>query len=150
MDIRRSGTLAVLVLGLAAAAAAQENAGVNGGAGVTAPAQARQPADDSARGIDVSRLPIDVERIHKQLRQTTIREDHNGLNLRYMIDVYGMAPRIELFTTRDNLLYGPAPYGAPTHSDILQMITPQEHRAPAADFGALFRWLADKGKKDKK
>jgi len=25
-------------------------------------------------------------------------------------------------------------------------MTPQEFRAPAADFGSLFRWLADKSK----
>jgi hypothetical protein len=39
------------------------------------------------------------------------------------------------------------PYGAPTHREMLDMITPQEHRAPAADFGNLLRWLS--GQKDK-
>jgi hypothetical protein len=40
----------------------------------------------------------------------------------------------------------PAPYGAPTHRQILEQITPQEFRAPAADFSSLFRWLSDKAK----
>ena len=137
--------MAFLSLGLAAAAAAQESAVVPD----KAPAEAQQRPVDAAQGVDVSRLPIDLERIHKQLRQTTIHEDVDGLNLRYRIDVYGLAPQIDLFTTRDNLLYGPSPYGAPTHNDMLQVITPQEYRAPAADFGALFRWLADKGKNKK-
>jgi hypothetical protein len=97
-------------------------------------------------GIDVTRLPINLSRIQRQLRQSTVREDHNGLNLRYIVDVYGQAPRLELLTKEDNLLNGPVPYGGPTHQDVLQMITPQEHRAPAADFGNLFRWLSGKAK----
>ena len=75
-----------------------------------------------------------------------MRDESDGLRLRYIVDVFGQAPRIELFTNRDYLAHGPAPYGAPTHQDLLQIITPQEHRAPAADFGNLFRWLADKAK----
>lgn len=105
--------------------------------------------DNPAPAVDVSKLGVSVERIGRQLRQTTVREERDGLNLRYVVDVYGTAPRIEFFTRQDNLLSGPVPYGAPTHQDILQVITPQEFRAPAADFGNLLRWLADKAK-DKK
>jgi hypothetical protein len=96
--------------------------------------------------VDVSRLPINVGRLQRQLRQSAVRDESDGLRLRYVVDVFGQAPRIELFGNRDFSLTGPAPYGAPTHSDILQMITPQEYRAPAANFGNLFRWLADKAK----
>ena len=99
--------------------------------------------------VDVAKLPVNLERIQRQLQQPTVREERDGLNLRYMVDVYGRAPRIELFTKQDNLETGPVPYGAPTHRDMIQAVTPQEFRAPAADFGALFRWLADKAK-DKK
>jgi hypothetical protein len=52
-------------------------------------------------------------------------------------------------TPKPTHLTGRAPSGAPTHRQILEQITPQEYRAPAADFGSLFRWLADKAK-DKK
>jgi hypothetical protein len=96
--------------------------------------------------IDVSRLPINLSRIQRQLRQSSVRDESAGLRLRYIVDVYGQAPRIELFTKQDNLLNGPVPYGGPTHQDLLQVITPQEHRAPAANFGNLFRWLSDKAK----
>jgi hypothetical protein len=96
--------------------------------------------------VDVSRLPINIERIRRQLRETTVREERNGLNLRYTIDVYGQAPRIELFTPRDNLLTGPVPFTAPTHQDMLNIMTPKEFSAPAANFGNLFNWLADKAK----
>jgi len=99
--------------------------------------------------VDVGKLPIDLERIQRQLRQGAVREERDGLNLRYVVDVYGQAPRIELFAPAPNLMTGPSPYGAPTHRQMIDMVTPQEYRAPAADFGSLFRWLADKAK-DKK
>src|SRR5687768_11802503 len=106
------------------------------------------PAATATATVDVSRLPISLSNIEKKFRQTTIREERDGLNLRYFIDVYAKAPNIVLFTKEDNLLTGPVPYGGPTHREMLDMITPQEHRAPAADMGALFRWLS--GKKDTK
>ena len=101
---------------------------------------------ESEPTIDVSRLPINLNRIQRQLRQSSVRDESEGLRLRYIVDVYGQAPRIELFTQQDNLLHGPVPYGGPTHRDLLQVITPQEHRAPAADFSNLFRWLSGKAK----
>lgn len=123
MNLRRVALTGGLVLGLTGAAAAQQSA------------------------VNVERLPIDLQRIQRQLRQSTIRETRNGLNLRYFVDVYGQAPRIEFFTREENLLTGPVPYGGPTHQDVLQVITPQEHRAPVMDFNALLRWLAEKAKK---
>lgn len=122
--------------------------------GTWASASAQSPSTDSPApgegvqqpSVDVSRLPINLGRIQKQLLRTTIREERDGLNLRYIIDVYGQAPRLELLTKKDNLLHGPVPYGGPTHQDMLQIMTPQEFRAPVADFGGLFRWLADKAK----
>ena len=124
---------AVLLLSLADAAGAQS---------VVALSTPAAPAAATAPAIDVSRLPIDLRRIEKGFRQTTIREERDGLNLRYFVDVYAKAPNIVLFTKEDNLLYGPVPYGGPTHREMLEMITPQEHRAPAADIGNLFRWLS--------
>ena len=99
--------------------------------------------------VDVSRLPINLERIQRQLRQSSVRDESDGLRLRYVVDVFAPAPRIELFGNRDFSLTGPAPYGAPTHQDLLQVITPQEYRAPVANFGNLFRWLSDRAKRDK-
>src|SRR5262245_55503717 len=108
-----------------------------------------QPGTAPATTIDVSRLPINLDRIPRQLRQTTVREERDGLNLRYIVDVFGQAPRLELFTKQDNLKFGPAPYGAPTHQDMMRVMTPQEFSAPAANFGNLFNWFksSDKDKK---
>ena len=97
--------------------------------------------------VDVSRLPINLERIQRQLQQPSEREDHHGLNIRYIIDVYGQAPPIVIFGPEDNLVHGPVPYGAPTHREMIEQVTPKEYRAPAADFSALLRWLAERGKK---
>jgi hypothetical protein len=132
----RIGLTAALLLSLARAAQAQ----------ATGSTPHDQPAPSPQAQVDVSRLPINIDRIQRQLRQTTIREERDGLNLRYIVDVYGQAPRIELFTKQDNLRSGAVPYGAPTHQDMLNVMTPQEYRAPAANFGNLLNWFSGKKK----
>ena len=97
--------------------------------------------------VDVSRLPLNLNRIQRELRQSAVREERQGLNLHYVIDVYGQAPPIVIFGPDDNLVRGPVPYGAPTHRDMIEQVTPKEYRAPAADFSALVRWLAERAKK---
>jgi hypothetical protein len=97
--------------------------------------------------VDVTRLPIDLAKVTRELRQSAVNESHNGLHIRYTVDVYGQAPRIELFTKQDNLGSGPVPYGAPSHQEMINHVTPQEYRAPYADIGNLIRWLSDKAKK---
>jgi len=132
MHLKRASLIGLLIIGVAQAAAAQQG-----------PVEvSRLPAS-----VDVSRLPIDLAKITRQLRQTQSTELHNGLHIRYTIDVYGAAPRIEFFTKEDNLQTGPVPYGAPTHREMINQVTPQEFRAPIADFSALLRWLADRGNK---
>src|SRR3989304_1094482 len=120
----RSAALAVFAAICASAgiAAAGEPAG---GQAVTLPAP-----------IDVSRLPIDLERVYRELRPSTVREERDALNLRYFVDVYGQSPRIELFGPDANLTSGPVAHGGPTHRDMLEQMTPKEVRAPAADFRA--------------
>ena len=123
MNLMRVSLIGLLVLGAAQAAAAQQTQ------------------------VDVKRLPVDLAKVTRQLRQSAATEHQNGLHIRYTIDVYGQAPRIEIFTKQDNLTSGPVPYGAPTHRDMLQQMTPIEYRAPIMDFSALIRWLSDKTKK---
>ena len=135
------GPTALLLFSLIQAASVSAQSGADD--------QSASKATPPESKVDVSRLPINIGRIERQLRQSTVRDESEGLRLRYVVDVYGQAPRIELFGNRDFSLKGPAPYGAPTHADILQIITPQEYRAPVANFGNLFRWLADKAKGDK-
>ena len=141
MRTRWIGPTAVLLFSLTQVAGASAQSG-----------SAEQPEAKSGKAaepvVDVSRLPINLSRIQRQLQQSTVRDESDGLRLRYVVDVFGQAPRIELFGNRDFSLTGPAPYGGPTHQDILQVLTPQEFSAPAANFGNLFRWVADKAKRD--
>src|SRR5215510_5421864 len=109
MNLIRASLIGLMVFGAAHAASAQQTS------------------------VDVKRLPIDLAKVTRDLRQSTATENRNGLNLRYRVDVYGQAPRIEIFTKQDNLAYGPAPHGAPTHQEMIDHVTPQEYRAPAAD-----------------
>lgn len=137
MHMRQAACAAVLVLALSAGVSAQQP-----GAAVRVASQ----------GVDVSKLPIDMARIRRQLVRVNVREERDGLSLRYQIDVFAQAPPIDLFPSSrldPNFWTGPAPYGAPTHRQFLNLWTPQEHRGQAADFGALVRWLADKSTGEK-
>ena len=89
-------------------------------------AETRQRADQgdiaAQETLDVSRLPLNLDRIQGALHQFAIREERHGLNLRYFVEVYGQAPPIVLFGPKANLLYGPAPYGgALTHREMSQV-----------------------------
>jgi hypothetical protein len=136
------GPTAVLLFSLIQVAPA----GAQSGSADDPSVQGNRSAKPAEPTVDVSRLPIDMDRIKRQVRQSTERVESDGLRLRYVVDVFGQSPRIELFGGMENALTGPAPYGAPTHQDMLQIMTPQEFSAPAANFGNLFRWLADRAK----
>ena len=105
-------------------------------AGFASPAMAGQgkSADGTVvtvtPGVELDRLPVNVARIGKQLRQTEVREERNGLRLRYDIQVYGDAPRFKLVTPLDNLLIGGVPNSAPTHNDMIRQMTPKEFSTP--------------------
>ena len=130
MNFSRFACSAVLLLALAVSVSAQS-------AAQPAPQASARPTGTSGisaetpvpvSGIDVTRLPIDLQRIERRFRQGQIREERDGLNLRYYVDVFAQAPRIVLFTPEDNLRYGPVPYGGPTHREMLDMITPRQFR----------------------
>jgi hypothetical protein len=110
----------------------------------TAPsAQEQQPA------VDINRLPIDVGRIQRELRLSTERNENEGLQLRYFVDVYGQAPPLVLFGPEDNLVDGPVPYGAPTHREMINQNTPIDYRPMAWDLNSLYRWLSERMKRNK-
>lgn len=120
MTFSRFACTAVLLFGVAQAAAAQGLIGTSGSS-AAAPGVV-------ATTIDVNRLPIDLQRIESRFRQSQIREERDGLNLRYFVDVFAKSPELRIFTREDNLEYGPVPYGAPTHREIVNMITPPQFR----------------------
>ncbi len=156
----RSIVSVLIVLILAAPVCAQGNAAQQGSAAQQGNAAQQSNAAQGSAGasasasspaaVDVDRLPLDLKRIHKELKQVEVREERDGLNLRYRIEIYGSAPPLQLFAPDANLTYGPVPYGAPTHQEIVNHITPQAFRSPVMDFSALLRWLADRNKEKKK
>jgi hypothetical protein len=112
-------------------------------------AQQQAPPNQS-RTVDVDRLPVNLNRIQRELKHAADLEQRDGLNLRYVIQIYGSAPPLQIFNEESNLVNGPVPYGAPTHRELINHVTPQQFRAPIADFSALMRWLADRNKEKSK
>ena len=135
MRTRTVVSSALIALGFAAAAAAQE------------PQAQPTPAATSLTAPDTTQYGLNLARIQRGLQRSAERQDYDGLNLRYYVSVYAPSPSIKLFTPLDNLLYGQAPYGGPTHREMMDLVTPREFRAPAADFSGIARWLANRGKK---
>jgi hypothetical protein len=126
---------AVLVLSLAAETAAQT------------PEHPPAPVPAApATASPTEQYGLNLSRIQRGLRRSAERQDYDGLNLRYYVSVYAPAPEIRLFGKQDNLSFGPAPYGGPTHGDMMRLMTPQEFSAPAADLTGLSRWFSKKKK----
>jgi len=112
---------------------------------VAASPVAASPATPSPEDrVNVDRLPLDLQRLERQLRQSVERQNWDGFRLRYTVDVYGKAPKIQFFDPKDVLPGAPIPYGAPTHKEMVEHMTPQEFRSPPMDFSALMRWIEGK------
>ena len=121
MNFNHFAGTAVILLGMAQVAAAQspQPTGTGGNTASTPGVVAT---------IDVAQLPVDLQRIRQRFRENQVREVRNGLNLQYFIDVFAKAPNLVLLTKEDNLVYGQVPGGAPTHSDMIEQMTPREYR----------------------
>jgi hypothetical protein len=116
---------AALCIGLATPALAGQESSATGTVATTTP------------GVDLARLPVNVSRIGRQLRQAESTEERTGMRLKYTIQVYGELPRIKLFTPLDNLLSGDIPNSAPTHNDMIRQMTPKEFSAPVIGLGGI-------------
>ena len=114
------------------------------------PAVAQDPAGNGAKSpvpLDASKL-LNVARVQRQLQRTIERERLEGTTLRYNIDVFARSPQIELFAPDVDLQFGPVPFSAPTHRDVLDIVTPREFRSPVMDFSNLLRWLQNRRDND--
>src|SRR2546428_4430911 len=125
--------VAVLMVGMSLPASAQSN-----------PSQGSKRSETGTSGVDVDRLPLDLGRIQRELRRAPDSESREALKLRYFLQIYGTAPQLKIFTDTDNLVHGPVPYGAPTHQEMLNVMTPQEFRTPVMDFSSLLRWASER------
>lgn len=96
-------------------------------------------------------LPVSLERIRRELAQhVRTTESRDGMRLSYYVEVYGTAPRLQLFTPGENISTAPVQYGGMTHQEFLSVVTPQEFKSPAADIpaaiAALVKWAVEKKK----
>jgi hypothetical protein len=99
---------------------------------------ATQAAPSSKDVPDINALGVSFDRIKQLLGEKKPTDDKNGLKLNYYVEVVALAPRLQLFT-REELAPGGGvvPWGAPTHADIVNMLTPIEFRSPRVDVSSL-------------
>ena len=111
-------------------------------------AQGVEPAPPAAGDsqIDATKLGVSLERIQKGLRLSESRdkEKHGGnvLRLEFQVQVYGMAPKIEVLKGLD-LFNGPVPGTAPSHRQLVDHVTPIIYRTPGLPLSAVAFWLAN-------
>jgi hypothetical protein len=110
-------------------------------------AQPAPPAADQAAEapIDATKLGVSLERIQRGLRVTESREKNrqsgNSLRLEFQVQVYGMAPKIEVLKGLD-LMNGQVPGSAPSHRQLIEYVTPVIYRTPVMPVSALAGWVA--------
>ena len=126
---------------------------------VTGSAQATQPAPEPPKAetaqIDATKLGVSLSRIRKELRlaETRDKQSSDGLRLEFNIQVFGVAPRIDVIPDGEDLVFGQVPGTAPSHPQYLEFVTPQIYRTPTMPVSALAvwaaKWMADKSKKQR-
>ena len=94
--------------------------------------------------VDVTKLGVSLDRIKRELRQAEASEQTEGgpLKLQIHVEVFGRAPKIDFLEGFSPS--GPLPYGSPTHREVLDVITPQQFRAPVMQFSSVVYWATQK------
>ncbi len=105
-----------------------------------------RPQDSTGGDPDLLRaeeLPVSLARIRRKLAQAP--PSHASLlRVDIYVEVVGKAPAFNIFEGFD-LHTGPVPYGAPTHSDMIRHVTPEECRTPGISLApvmALIKWFS--------
>ena len=114
------------------------------GLGLVAPVAGAAQESDAAPAVatvDASDLPVSFDRIKRRMAATRPTQDGRRplLNLSFYVDVYARAPAIEFLQNFD-LNSEAVSYGAPTHTEMLEVATPREWRPRAISTGNLFGW----------
>jgi hypothetical protein len=127
--------LLVTILVMPAGAFAQQSA---------PPAAPQQPPPASEQSsVDPLKLGVDLSRIKRELVQAEEAEESDSpLRLRFTVQVLGVAPKIDVL--EGFKLSGPIPYGAPTHQEFLDVVTPQAYKAPVVPIFGLAVLAAQK------
>ena len=114
-------------------------------AGLAQPAWCQDPVPPPAPDppIDAAKLGVSLSRIQKGLFIAEAREKQgDGYRLHFNVQVYGMAPKIEVLKGVD-LIGGAVPGSAPTHRQMIEFGTPAIYRSPTMPVSALAFWAAN-------
>lgn len=111
--------------------------------GLAGQAWAQDPPPPPDPAIDATKLGIDISRIQKGLRLAESKEKDTrpGMRLEFNVQVYGLAPRIEVLKGID-LFNGAVPGTAPSHGQMIEFWTPPIYRTPTMPVSALAMWAA--------
>jgi len=77
----------------------------------------------------VESLGMSFDRIKRELRILPPSTAKSAIKLEYYVEVQGLMPPLPLFRPGE-LTTGPVPYGAPTHWDMMDHVTPQAFKSP--------------------
>lgn len=134
--------VALCVLGLHASSVSAQTAATAPSTDTTPAPPA--PATSVAVEIDPAKLPVSLKHIRLQLAVKPETKT-SGLKIVETIEVVGIAPKIEFWDPETaKLATGPVPWGAPTHRDFIDLVTPQEFKNYPIDINALMQWLMQK------
>jgi len=93
--------------------------------------------------VDPTKLGVSLDRIRIQLAMKPATKA-SGLKIQETIEVVGVAPKIQLWNPETaKLATGPVPWGAPTHRDFIDLVTPKEFKNYPMDMNALVQWLME-------
>jgi hypothetical protein len=81
------------------------------------------PATSAVTTVDVKKLPVDLQRIQQKLRETANGTQKEPLVVRFQVNVFAQAPRIDLFSP-DDLKKASARTVTPTHREMMNIVTP--------------------------
>lgn len=104
--------------------------------------------------IDASKMGVSLSKIQRGLRTAETKEQSSseGLRLRFEVQVYGEAPRIQVLQGID-LFNGQVPGSSPSHNQMIEYWTPVIYRTPGLPISSLAYWAAEqiwqKSKKSK-
>lgn len=100
---------------------------------------------------------MSFERIRRGLRILPPSTAKTPLKLEYYVEVQGLAPPIPIFRPGE-LATGPVPYGAPTHWDMMNHVTPEAFKAGTVPVSSLaimglaklIQWEAQRAREERR
>jgi hypothetical protein len=125
-----------------------------GPASGSAPGQAAAASARTAPSVES--LGMSFDRIKRGLRILPPSTANTPLKLEYYVEVQGLMPPLPLFRPGE-LSTGPVPYGAPTHWDMMDHVTPQAFKAPTIPVStiavmgiqALLKWEIERARQER-